>query len=312
MFFGKGGVRNAADTNIQPQTGFIFDVSVAEFEEKVLKASMERPIIVDFWATWCGPCKQLGPLLEKAVNAAGGKVLMAKVDIDRNQELAAALRIQSVPTVYAFFQGRPLDGFQGAMPESQIKAFVDKIVQAAQQTMPGALDIAEALKAAAQALADGDTETAQAVYSQILEQDENNVAAYIGLVRALIASGQLDQASALVEHAPEKIAKDSSFAQARTALELAQARPAAGLQDLALKLEGNPDDHQARFDLAGAQFSDGRKEEAIESLLEIVRRNRNWNEDQARKQLLKFFDALGPADPLTVAGRKKLSSILFS
>ena len=309
MLFGNQKTPQAATL---ADNAIIFDVSGAEFEERVLKASMEKPVIVDFWAPWCGPCKQLGPILEAAVQAAGGAVLMAKVNVDENQELGAALRIQSIPTVYAFVGGRPVDAFQGAQPESQIKAFIDKLIQIARQMQPDALDIPAAMKAAAQALAEGHTDTAQGIYMQVLAQDEKNAQAYIGLVRTFIATGHIEQAAQLVENAPDEIAKASAFAEARTALELAQAKPDGSLADLESAVAKNPDDHQARYDLALAQFTSGQKEAAIESLLEILRRNRAWKEEEARKQLLKFFEALGHADPLTVESRKKLSSILFS
>lgn len=290
----------------------VFDVTTAEFEQNVIMASMQRPVIVDFWAPWCGPCKQLGPLLEKAVQAAGGAVLMAKVNIDQNQELAAALRIQSVPTVYAFFGGRPVDGFQGAVPESQIKAFIDKLVALAKQATPGALDIPAALQQGAQALAQGALPMAQQIYAQILAQDAKNAQAYVGLIRTYIAAGQIEQACAMVDHAPPEIGNQSAFAEARSALELAQMSPAAPLADLQARAEKNPQDLQAVYDYALGLYTAGQREAAIESLLSIVRKNRTWNEDAARKHLLKIFEALGPADPLVAEARRKLSTILFS
>jgi len=290
----------------------IFDIGTDDFEERVIKASMETPVIVDFWAPWCGPCKQLGPALEAAVQAARGKVVMAKVNLDENQQLAAALRVQSVPTVYAFFQGRPVDAFQGALPESQIKAFIDKVIKAAASSKPDAIDIPETLSAAAKALAEGDAQTAHAMYSQILQQDEKNAQAYCGLVRVFIAAGQIEQARAIVDNAPEDIAKESAFAEARSALELAEAAPGGDLDELQEKISKNPDDHQAYIDLAQAQYTAGQKQEALDTLLASIERNREWSEGAARKALLKYFEALGVADPLVIAARRKLSSLLFS
>lgn len=290
----------------------IFDCGEMEFEEKVLKASMERPVIVDFWAPWCGPCKQLMPLLESAVNAAGGEVALAKINLDENQQLAAMLRVQSVPAVFAFFGGRPIDAFQGVIPESQIKEFIAKLVTAARSSKPDAIDIPEGLKQAESALSAGDLGTAQSTYAQILEQDQNNVRAFVGLVRTMIAGGQIDYAAAMVENAPEEITKQSIFAEAKTALDLAQNEPSGESSALQTSVDKNPNDHQARFDLACAQFSEGAKEQAFENLLNIIEADREWNEDAARQQLFKFFEALGHSDPLTMAARRKLSSLLFS
>lgn len=312
MLFGKNKTENNTPQPQSAAEGHVFDAGAADFEQKVLAASMEHPVIVDFWAPWCGPCKQLGPILEKVVNAANGAVSMAKVNIDENQELAAALRIQSIPTVYAFFQGRPVDAFQGSVPESQVKAFIDKLVQLAKANAPDAIDIPEALKGAAQEIANGDFQTAQAIYAHILGQDPQNIQAYVGLVRAVIAGGDLKQAEQLIRNAPPEIAKQPAFSEAKTALELAQNKPSGSTAALLKKIEADPNDHQSRIDLAAADFAEGRREQAIEHLLESVRRNRGWNEEAARKQLVRFFEAMGHADPLTVESRKKLSSILFS
>jgi putative thioredoxin len=289
----------------------VFDATTADFEDRVLRASLEKPVIVDFWAPWCGPCKQLGPILESAVNATNGAVLMAKVNIDENPELAQALRVQSIPTVYAFFQGRPVDAFQGAQPESTIKTFVQKLLTLAKQGAPDAIDIPAALKAAAQALAEGDLGAAQGIYAQILSQDEKNVAAFIGLIRVLIAGDQVKQAAAMIASAPPEISRSPLFGEARTALELAQTKTADSGK-LAKKLDKNPADHQLRLDLAVAQFAEGEREQAAENLLTIIRTEREWNDSAAKKQLLKFFEAMGASDPVTIAARKKLSSILFS
>ncbi len=290
----------------------IFEATAEDFEDKVLRASMEKPILAYFTAPWCGPCKQLGPIMDKAVQAAGGKVAMAKIDLDSNQELAAALRIQSVPTIFAFFGGRPVDAFQGVVPESQIQDFIKKLIQAASAAQPDAIDIPEALSMAAQALAAGDLGGAQTAYAQILSQDESNVQAYVGMIRVYIAAGHIDQARQMAEGAPEDIAKHASFSEAKTALELAEAAPQGDFAELEAKVQKNPKDHQARYDLAVALFAAGQKEAAIDHLLQIIEADRGWNDEEARKQLLKFFEAMGHADPLTVESRRKLSTILFS
>ncbi len=291
----------------------IFDVGTQDFEEKVMKASMEAPILVDFWAPWCGPCKQLGPMLEKIVKETGGHIKLAKVNIDEHQELAQAMRVQSVPMVFAFFQGQPVNGFSGAKSESEIKAFIAEILKIAQQAQPDAIDIPQALTEAAQAMADGALNIAQGIYVQILSQDEHNVDAYTGLIRMFIAANQKEHAQEMINEATDEMLKDPKFEAAKTALELAQNAPSGDeVSAMAGRVEKKPDDHQARFDFAMALFSSGRGEEAIDALIEIIRRNRAWEEEKARQQLLKFFEALGPADPVTIEGRKKLSSVLFS
>lgn len=290
----------------------VFDVTTAEFQTKVFQASVEKPVIVDFWAPWCGPCKQIGPLLEDAVRAAGGAVVMAKVNIDENPDLAQALRIQSVPTVYAFFQGRPVDGFTGAQPASHLRAFVETLVKMARAGAPDAIDVPAVLKQAADCLAAGDLAGAQGFYSDVLAQDETNVAAWVGMVRTFIAAGQVEQARGFIDAAPEVVAKNPGFDAARTALSLAQAKPAAPVKALEDRLAQNPDDHAARFDLAMALFAGEYRAEAVGALIEIISRNRGWEDEKARKQLLQFFDAWGPTDPATLAGRRRLSTALFS
>lgn len=307
MFFNKSD-------NSQPPadaSSLIFDVNTQDFEQRVIAASMQVPVIVDFWAPWCGPCKQLMPILEKAVTAAGGQVLLAKVNLDDNPQLAQALQVQSVPTVYGFFQGQPVDAFMGVQPESNIQAFIKKLIAAANGEQPDAIDIPEALKGAAQALAEGDAQTAHAIYAQILQQDSMNADAYVGLVRTFLSIGQIEQAQGLIENAPEPIAKSSAFSQAQSALELAQ-NAGGDTVDLRARIDADPKDHQARIDYAHALFAQGQKEEACDALLESIRIDRAWNEEAARQELLKLFEAMGHADPVTLSARRQLSSILFS
>lgn len=286
------------------------------FVADVIEGSRTAAVIVDFWAPWCGPCKQLGPLLEKHVAQAGGAVRMVKVNVDENQELAQQMRIQSIPAVYAFFQGRPVDGFVGAVPESQIKAFVSRLAQMAKGDggEEGGFGLEEALAEAETSLTNGDLETAMAIFGEVLANDPNHAVARAGVARCLIAQGDLQQARALIDEAPEEIAKDPAFAQVRSALDLAEqgAKAQGATAELRRKLAQNADDHAARFDLAMAYYAGNEREAAVDELLEIVRRNRGWNEEAARKQLVKLFEAFGPKDALTIDARKRLSSMLFS
>ncbi len=289
----------------------IKDSSTAAFVDDVVNASIDTPVIVDFWAPWCGPCKQLGPILEKVVTAARGAVKLVKIDIDKNPEIAQQLRIQSIPAVFAFAGGRPVDTFQGALPESQIKAFVDKLSAAAGTTQ--ADPVGDALAQAKEMLDAGDHAAANSIHMQVIQHDGGNLAARAGLARGLVAMGELAQASEVLTAVPEDKRDDAEIAAAWSVLELAQKSAGAGdLDDLERRVAAEPGDHQARYDLALALYGAGRREAAIDQLIEIIRRDRAWNDEAARKELLQLFEAMGPTDPETAAGRRKLSAILFS
>ncbi len=292
-------------------TDLIKDSTSAAFMDDVVNASMETPVIVDFWATWCGPCKQLTPILEKVVTEARGAVKLVKVDIDKNPEIAQQLRIQSIPAVFAFAGGRPVDAFQGAPPESQVKAFVDKLSATAGTTQ--ADPIADALAQAKEMLDAEDFAAARAIYQQIIEHDGDNLPARAGLARCLVNSDELAQASEVLTAVPEDKRDDAEIAAAWSVLELAQKSAGAGdLGDLERRVEAEPDNHQVRFDLALALYGAGRREDAVDQLIEIIRRDRTWNDEAARKELLQLFEAMGMTDPETIAGRRKLSALLFS
>ena len=287
---------------------FIKDTDTLRFAADVLEASMQQPVIVDFWAPWCGPCKQLTPNLENLVRQARGRVRMVKVNIDENQQLAAQLRVQSIPMVYAFIGGRPVDAFVGAQPESKLREFIGRL------TADGGAPIEEALEQARLALEAADVERAAALYSQVLAEDPANPKAIAGLMRSLVQGGEMAGARELAEGLTPELARNVDIAAALTAIDVAEqagksAKHRVRLQE---RLDSNTDDLQARLDLAVALFGEGRIEEAVDHLLEIVRRDRAWNDEAARIQLVKFFDALGPTHPVTVASRKRLSSILFS
>ena len=285
------------------------DGETASFAADVIEPSRETPVIVDFWAPWCGPCKTLGPAIEKAVRGARGAVRLVKINVDQNQQLAAQLRIQSLPTVYAFRDGKPVDGFVGALPESQIAAFIERVGGAAANPAETMLADADA------ALAAGDAASAGNLYSQALRAEPANAAAASGLVRALLDSGDTESARRVFDSLDEDMAKSGALDGARAALSLAEQTAGADggeIESLRTRVAADESDHQARFDLALALFGAGDRKGAIAALLHIVGRARDWNDDAARKQLLTFFDAIGAADPLVMDGRRRLSSLLFS
>ena len=284
------------------------DTTTQTFVKDVIEESKRQPVLVDFWAPWCGPCKQLTPILEKAVKAAKGKVKLVKMNIDEHPAIPGQMGIQSIPAVIAFANGQPADGFMGALPESQVVAFLERLTK---DRIGG--EAKDLLQAADAALAADDAAGAADLYSQLLAEDASNVPALAGLVRSYVKTGALDQAKQTLALIPEAKQNDAAVAAARAALELVeQAKSVGPVADLEAKVAANPLDHQARFDLALALNGKGQRQDALEHLISIVKRDRKWNEDGARKQLVQFFDAWGPTDEATIEGRKKLSSILFA
>jgi putative thioredoxin len=298
------------ELNLAPaaKADLVKDATEATFMADVIDASAEVPVIVDFWAPWCGPCKTLGPALEAAVNAAGGKVKMVKVDIDRNQNIAAQMRIQSIPAVFAFVNGQPVDGFMGAQSPSEIKAFIEKVV-----AMGGGNDgLEEALTAADEMLDQGAVTDAAQTYAAVLGEDRENVRAIAGMARAHLALGDIDKAKAILDMAPEAKQHYVAITTVRAQIELTEAAAGAGdTAELQAAVDANPDDHQARFDLALALIGAGDAEGAIDALIEIFRRDREWNEGAAKEQLFKLFDSLGPKSVAAQKGRRRLSSMIF-
>ncbi len=306
--------QNASTT---PAAGdLIKDVTEETFMTDVVEASNEVPVLVDFWATWCGPCKTLTPALEQAVTKAKGAVKLAKIDVDANQRLAQALAqqglpLQSIPTVVAFVKGRPVDLFQGAVPASEIDAFIKRAIEAAGGDASGGLD--DAVAAAEEMLDEGAASDAAQTFAAILQEEPNHAAAYGGLVRSYIALDDLAQAEAILNGAPAEISQAPEIEAAHAQLELKKQAAGAGpVGELMAKVEADADDHQARFDLAQALHAQGQVQEAVDQLLELFRRDRDWNDDAARKQMFIIFEALKPSDPIVLNGRRKLSSMIFA
>jgi putative thioredoxin len=296
-----GGTQAPADV--------IKDGSDATFMADVIEASKEVPVIVDFWAPWCGPCKQLGPALEAAVKGAKGRLKLVKIDVDQHQMVAGQLRVQSIPAVFAFVNGQPVDGFMGALPASEIRNFVDKLLAQA----PGGDPLAEALDQADEMLEAGAAADAAEVYSAVLQENPEELRAIGGLARAQLSLGNIAQARALLGQVPPVKAHETPIAAARAAIELAEATADAGeTAELEARLAADPDDHQARFDLALAQIAQRDHAGAVDTLLELFRRDRDWNEGAAKTQLVKLFESLGPKDPVVASGRRRLSSMMFA
>jgi putative thioredoxin len=289
----------------------IKETTTQTFVKDVIEESKRQPVLIDFWAPWCGPCRQLTPILEKAVGAAKGKVKLVKMNIDEHPAIPGQMGIQSIPAVIAFVNGQPADGFMGAVPESQVNAFIDKLTKGI--AAPGEPNITEILKEAEAVLAEGDAATAAQIYAEVLAVDATNIAALAGLAKCYVTTGAIEQAKQTLAMVPESKRNDPAVKAVQASVDLAEQANAVGpVTELEQKVAANPLDHQARFDLATALNAMGKRTEATEQLLAIVKRDRKWNDDGARRQLVQFFEAWGGTDEATVEGRKRLSTILFS
>ena len=289
----------------------IKETTTQTFVKDVIEESKRQPVLIDFWAEWCGPCRQLTPILEKAVRAAKGRVKLVKMNIDQHPAIPGQMGIQSIPAVIAFVNGQPADGFMGAVPESQVNAFIEKLTKGVPAA--GEPNVAEILQEAETLLTEGDFASAAQVYAEALSFDATNIAALAGLAKCYVSTGAVEQAKQTLAMVPESKRNDAAVKAVQAAIDLAeQAKSLGPVAELEQKVAANPLDHQARFDLATALNAAGKRGEATGQLLEIVRRDRKWNDDGARKQLVQFFEAWGGADEATVEGRKRLSTILFS
>jgi putative thioredoxin len=295
----------------QAAPDLIRETTTQTFVKDVIEESRRQPVMIDFWAPWCGPCRQLTPMLEKAVRNAKGRVKLVKMNIDEHPQIPGQMGIQSIPAVIAFVNGQPADGFMGAVPESQVNAFIEKITKGVPAA--GEPNLAEIIAEAEAVLAEGDAATAAQIYAEVLAHDATNIAALAGLAKCYMTTGAVEQAKQTLAMVPESKRNDAAVKAVQAAIDLAeQAQSVGPVTELEQKLAANPLDHQARFDLATALNAMGKRAEATEQLLAIVKRDRKWNDDGARKQLVQFFEAWGGADEATVDGRKRLSTILFS
>ncbi len=306
-----GQMSGAVNYGAAPAADLVKDTTTATFAQDVIEASRQQPVLVDFWAPWCGPCKQLTPIIEKVVKEAGGRVKLVKMNIDDHPSIAGQLGIQSIPAVIAFVGGRPADGFMGALPESQVRAFIDKIAGPADADQKA--EIEAILEEAKTLLSQHDIGGAADLFGAILQADPDNAAAFAGMAQCMIAAGQLDNARQILASAPEAVAKDPAVAAVQKQLEqIEEARKLGDPQALEQALAADPDDHAARLKLAKIRNVEGNREAAADHLLSIMKRDRSFEDDVARRELLQFFEVWGPKDPATIAARRKLSSILFS